>query len=177
MANARSRRSLGCVLLSTFSEHARVLPGARTLTANSPPNALMRLSTVHLKDYKSYRGSVMVGPFSPNLSTIVGPNGAGKSTVIDGILFALGASGTEGSSVAINHACDSDECSVAVVLVGDGASPTRLTIQRRSRTPVVRARTHASVRASPHPAPTELHQDDSRRALKVRREGVPLRSR
>ena len=147
----------------------------------------MRLSTVHLKDYKSYRGSVTVGPFSPNLSTIVGPNGAGKSTVIDGILFALGASGTEGSSVAINHACDSDECSVAVVLVGDGASPTRLTIQRRSRvpvsprglsrTPVVRARTHASVRASPHPAPTEFHQDDSRRALKVRREGVPLRSR
>ena len=92
----------------------------------------MRLSTVHLKDYKSYRGSVTVGPFSPNLTTIVGPNGAGKSTVIDGILFALGASATEGSSVAINHACDSDECSVAVVLVGDGASPTRLTIQRRS---------------------------------------------
>ena len=90
----------------------------------------MRLSTVHLKDYKSYRGSVTVGPFSSSLSTIVGPNGAGKSTVIDGILFALGASATEGSSIAINHACGSDECSVAVVLVGD-ASPTRLTIQRR----------------------------------------------
>ena len=99
----------------------------------------MRLSTVHLKDYKSYRGSVTVGPFSPNLTTIVGPNGAGKSTVIDGILFALGASATEGSSVAINHACDSDECSVAVVLVGDGASPTSLTIQRRSVYPPARA--------------------------------------
>ena len=106
-------------------------PSVRVLTAPAP-NALMRLSTVHLKDYKSYRGSVTVGPFSPNLTTIVGPNGAGKSTVIDGILFALGASATEGSSVAINHACDSDECSVAVVLVGDGASPTSLTIQRRS---------------------------------------------
>ena len=90
----------------------------------------MRLSTVHLKDYKSYRGSVTVGPFASSLSTIVGPNGAGKSTVIDGILFALGASATEGGSIAINHACGSDECSVAVVLVGD-ASPTRLTVQRR----------------------------------------------
>ena len=112
----------------------------------------MRLSTVHLKDYKSYRGSVTVGPFSSNLSTIVGPNGAGKSTVIDGILFALGASATEGSSIAINHACGSDECSVAVVLVGD-ASPTRLTVQRRCTRqprPVVRG---ASVRASPQPAP------------------------
>ena len=96
----------------------------------------MRLSTVHLKDYKSYRGSVTVGPFSPNLTTIVGPNGAGKSTVIDGILFALGASATEGSSTAINHACDSDECSVAVVLVGDGgATPDSLTIQRRPAIP------------------------------------------
>ena len=109
-------------------------PRVRTdeLSDHCGSTPLMRLSTVHLKDYKSYRGSVTVGPFSSSLTTIVGPNGAGKSTVIDGILFALGASATEGSSVAINHACDSDECSVAVVLVGDGATPARLTIQRRS---------------------------------------------
>ena len=123
---------------SVFSPDARSrgLVDARGLGPSAPSTLyhsyakFMRLSTVHLKDYKSYRGSVTVGPFSSSLSTIVGPNGAGKSTVIDGILFALGASATEGGSIAINHACGSDECSVAVVLVGD-ASPTRLTVQRR----------------------------------------------
>ena len=55
------------------------------------PSSQLTLSRVHLHDYKSYRGTVTVGPFSQHLTTIVGPNGAGKSTVIDGILFALGA--------------------------------------------------------------------------------------
>ena len=95
------------------------------------PSTQLKLRRVRLQDYKSYLGVVDVGPFSPHLTTVVGHNGSGKSTVIDAILFALGATSEGSSSAVINHACDSDECSVAVVLAGDSTPATRLTVQRR----------------------------------------------
>ena len=68
------------------------------MTLETTPPFQLRL--VQLHDYKSYRGTVTVGPFSSGLTTIVGPNGAGKSTVIDGILFAFGApAGASGYTV------------------------------------------------------------------------------
>ncbi|KAJ1673741.1 Structural maintenance of chromosomes protein 4, partial [Spiromyces aspiralis] len=43
-----------------------------------------------LKDFKSYAGTQVVGPFHKSFSAIVGPNGSGKSNVIDSLLFVFG---------------------------------------------------------------------------------------
>ncbi|EPY54323.1 condensin complex subunit Cut3 [Schizosaccharomyces cryophilus OY26] len=43
-----------------------------------------------LKNFKSYAGTQIIGPFHPSFSSIVGPNGSGKSNVIDALLFVFG---------------------------------------------------------------------------------------
>ncbi|XP_014215736.1 structural maintenance of chromosomes protein 4 [Copidosoma floridanum] len=42
------------------------------------------------KNFKSYAGSVVIGPFHKCFSSIVGPNGNGKSNAIDSMLFVFG---------------------------------------------------------------------------------------
>ncbi|XP_031641184.1 structural maintenance of chromosomes protein 4 [Contarinia nasturtii] len=51
-----------------------------------------RLIITHImnKNFKSYAGDVMLGPFCQCFQAIVGPNGSGKSNVIDSMLFVFG---------------------------------------------------------------------------------------
>ncbi|XP_011691697.1 PREDICTED: structural maintenance of chromosomes protein 4 [Wasmannia auropunctata] len=42
------------------------------------------------KNFKSYAGTHVIGPFQKSFSAIVGPNGSGKSNVIDSMLFVFG---------------------------------------------------------------------------------------
>ncbi|XP_053981159.1 structural maintenance of chromosomes protein 4 [Hylaeus volcanicus] len=42
------------------------------------------------KNFKSYRGTQVIGPFHRCFSAVVGPNGSGKSNVIDSMLFVFG---------------------------------------------------------------------------------------
>jgi structural maintenance of chromosome 4 len=41
-------------------------------------------------NFKSYAGTVTIGPFHPSFTSVVGPNGSGKSNVIDSLLFVFG---------------------------------------------------------------------------------------
>ncbi|KAJ3044213.1 hypothetical protein HDV00_002891 [Rhizophlyctis rosea] len=43
-----------------------------------------------LNNFKSYAGTVEIGPFHKSFTSIVGPNGSGKSNVIDSLLFVFG---------------------------------------------------------------------------------------
>lgn len=52
--------------------------------------ARLAIRRVQLENFKSYGGTVTVGPFHKRFSAIVGPNGSGKSNVIDAMLFVFG---------------------------------------------------------------------------------------
>jgi structural maintenance of chromosome 4 len=41
-------------------------------------------------NFKSYAGTMVIGPFHKCFSAVVGPNGSGKSNVIDALLFVFG---------------------------------------------------------------------------------------
>ncbi|XP_077396706.1 structural maintenance of chromosomes protein 4 [Festucalex cinctus] len=51
-----------------------------------------RLMITHLvnRNFKSYAGEQILGPFQKRFSCIIGPNGSGKSNVIDSMLFVFG---------------------------------------------------------------------------------------
>uniref|UniRef100_A0A8C3G4T9 Structural maintenance of chromosomes protein n=1 Tax=Cyclopterus lumpus TaxID=8103 RepID=A0A8C3G4T9_CYCLU len=51
-----------------------------------------RLMITHLvnRNFKSYAGEQILGPFHKRFSCIIGPNGSGKSNVIDSMLFVFG---------------------------------------------------------------------------------------
>lgn len=68
-----------------FNPHA---PHDSNLQPLSPPR--LAIHTLVLHNFKSYGGTVQVGPFHKNFSAIVGPNGSGKSNVIDAMLFIFG---------------------------------------------------------------------------------------
>ncbi|SCU90344.1 LADA_0F03422g1_1 [Lachancea dasiensis] len=55
-------------------------------------NSVKRLciKSLVLRNFKSYAGTQIVGPFDSSFSAIVGPNGSGKSNVIDSLLFVFG---------------------------------------------------------------------------------------
>ena len=48
------------------------------------------IKEIHMRDFKSYGGDLIVGPFHSNFSSIIGPNGSGKSNAIDSLLFVFG---------------------------------------------------------------------------------------
>ncbi|KHN69330.1 chromosome segregation ATPase [Ordospora colligata OC4] len=50
----------------------------------------LRLESVTVHNFKSYRGTHVVDGLDPGFTAIIGPNGSGKSNIIDGILFVLG---------------------------------------------------------------------------------------
>jgi structural maintenance of chromosome 4 len=62
---------------------------ARTV-ARTEQAARLTISSLRLENFKSYGGTVDVGPFHKSFSSIVGPNGSGKSNVIDAMLFVFG---------------------------------------------------------------------------------------
>lgn len=48
----------------------------------------MTLEKVEIRNFKSYRGEYVVGPFE-RFTSIIGPNGSGKSNILDAIIFAM----------------------------------------------------------------------------------------
>jgi len=50
------------------------------------------IKNIKLDNFKSFEGSVEIGPFHPYLNTVIGPNGSGKSNVFDAISFTFGKS-------------------------------------------------------------------------------------
>lgn len=48
------------------------------------------IEKVVLKNFKSYAGEKVIGPFHKNLTSVVGPNGSGKSNLLESLLFAFG---------------------------------------------------------------------------------------
>jgi len=48
------------------------------------------IKNIKADNFKSFEGSVEIGPFHPHLNTIIGPNGSGKSNVFDAISFTFG---------------------------------------------------------------------------------------
>ncbi|RKO82947.1 P-loop containing nucleoside triphosphate hydrolase protein [Blyttiomyces helicus] len=55
-----------------------------------PPTPRLVISTMVLRNFKSYAGVVEIGPFHKSFTSVVGPNGSGKSNVIDSLLFVFG---------------------------------------------------------------------------------------
>ncbi|KAL6778033.1 SMC1 [Auxenochlorella protothecoides x Auxenochlorella symbiontica] len=53
------------------------------------PGSYGRVVRLEVQDFKSYRGTTVIGPFH-DFTTIIGPNGSGKSNVMDAISFVLG---------------------------------------------------------------------------------------
>ncbi|CAD7930033.1 unnamed protein product [Amoebophrya sp. A25] len=51
-----------------------------------------RVRRLRVENFKSYHGSVDIGPFENNFTCIVGPNGSGKSNIVDAFGFVLGIS-------------------------------------------------------------------------------------
>eukprot|EP00117_Sycon_ciliatum_P043766 scpid25552/ scgid31647/ Structural maintenance of chromosomes protein 1A len=47
------------------------------------------LSRLEVENFKSYKGSMVIGPLSP-FTAVIGPNGCGKSNLMDAISFVLG---------------------------------------------------------------------------------------
>lgn len=45
---------------------------------------------IELVNFKSYGGTVCVGPFAAGFTSVIGPNGAGKSNLMDAISFVMG---------------------------------------------------------------------------------------
>lgn len=67
------------------------IPPAPPPAMSSEPGA-PRLMITHIvnRNFKSYAGEQILGPFHKRFSCIIGPNGSGKSNVIDSMLFVFG---------------------------------------------------------------------------------------
>ncbi|XP_011503398.1 PREDICTED: structural maintenance of chromosomes protein 4 [Ceratosolen solmsi marchali] len=50
----------------------------------------LMINRIVAKNFKSYAGTIEIGPFHKYFSSIVGPNGNGKSNAIDSMLFVFG---------------------------------------------------------------------------------------
>lgn len=48
-----------------------------------------RLVKIQVENFKSYKGSHTIGPFT-SFTAVIGPNGSGKSNLMDAISFVLG---------------------------------------------------------------------------------------
>ncbi|KAJ3112511.1 Structural maintenance of chromosomes protein 4 [Phlyctochytrium bullatum] len=55
-----------------------------------PTRQRLIISKLVLRNFKSYAGTIDIGPFHKSFTSIVGPNGSGKSNVIDALLFVFG---------------------------------------------------------------------------------------
>ncbi|KAI7800473.1 structural maintenance of chromosomes protein 4 [Triplophysa rosa] len=82
-AEALDNRSLEEILSS--------IPPPPPPAMSSEPGA-PRLMITHIvnRNFKSYAGEQILGPFHKRFSCIIGPNGSGKSNVIDSMLFVFG---------------------------------------------------------------------------------------
>ncbi|ORX60365.1 RecF/RecN/SMC protein [Hesseltinella vesiculosa] len=80
-----------------FTTEPADLQPAKETPAPSKPVKKPRLviTKMVLRDFKSYAGRQVIGPFHKSFSAVVGPNGSGKSNVIDALLFVFGYRATK----------------------------------------------------------------------------------
>ena len=101
------------------------------------PTSSLLLRNVNLTNFKSFSGSVSVGPFDEHMTCIVGPNGSGKSCLVEGVCFALAVGSQQLrapalSSLVNHHNSQAGHAAVAVHFAEDeGGSGAQLVVQRR----------------------------------------------
>ncbi|MES1918378.1 Structural maintenance of chromosomes protein 4 [Bonamia ostreae] len=59
-------------------------------STNKKEDGRLVLEKMTLFNFKSYKGSIEIGPFHKRFTSVVGPNGSGKSNIIDALLFVFG---------------------------------------------------------------------------------------
>ncbi|KOO23265.1 chromosome segregation ATPase [Chrysochromulina tobinii] len=112
------------------------MPSAHESAGRRPPatRLALLLHRVHFKDFKSFAGHVVVGPFDARTTTIVGPNGSGKSCLVEGVCFALAVGSQQLRAPAlgslVNHGSTTGNAAVAVTFAEAGG-PRCLVVQRR----------------------------------------------
>ncbi|XP_072745683.1 structural maintenance of chromosomes protein 4 [Anoplolepis gracilipes] len=65
-------------------------PPLRTFCEVDTTGPRLMITKIVNVNFKSYAGTITIGPFHKSFSAIVGPNGSGKSNVIDSMLFVFG---------------------------------------------------------------------------------------
>ncbi|XP_076837221.1 structural maintenance of chromosomes protein 4 [Brachyhypopomus gauderio] len=65
-------------------------PPPPTAMTNEPGAPRLMITHIVNRNFKSYAGEQILGPFHKRFSCIIGPNGSGKSNVIDSMLFVFG---------------------------------------------------------------------------------------
>ncbi|OAD59356.1 Structural maintenance of chromosomes protein 4 [Eufriesea mexicana] len=70
-------------------------PPLKTFNSVDINGPRLMITKIVNENFKSYRGTQIVGPFHKCFSAIVGPNGSGKSNVIDSMLFVFGYRATK----------------------------------------------------------------------------------
>ncbi|KAI9915994.1 hypothetical protein PsorP6_007524 [Peronosclerospora sorghi] len=74
----------------TPASPAASMTSATLAPAKTAPTKRLMITKMQLENFKSYAGTVEIGPFHKCFSAVVGPNGSGKSNVIDALLFVFG---------------------------------------------------------------------------------------
>ncbi|TRY89060.1 hypothetical protein DNTS_009788 [Danionella cerebrum] len=67
-----------------------IAPPPPPAMSSEPGAPRLMISHIVNRNFKSYAGEQVLGPFHKNFSCIIGPNGSGKSNVIDSMLFVFG---------------------------------------------------------------------------------------
>ncbi|KAI5172089.1 structural maintenance of chromosome 4 [Nematocida sp. LUAm3] len=99
-----------------------------------PQEKRMFIEKILVENFKSYKGSHVIGPFGKMFNTIVGPNGSGKSNVIDAILFVLGFKAkrlrhSRAEDLIYSGSVSSDSAEVTICLIDQLGAP--YTISRK----------------------------------------------
>ena len=82
----------------------------------------MKLESLTLENFKSYRATQVIGPFS-SFTAVIGPNGSGKSNLMDAISFVLGIKSSNLRSNSLHELIYSGEnvASVTAVFIKNGS--------------------------------------------------------
>lgn len=76
----------------------------------------MKLESLTLENFKSYKGTQIIGPFS-SFTAIIGPNGSGKSNLMDALSFVLGIKSSSLRASSMQELVHSGEECAAVTAV------------------------------------------------------------
>lgn len=95
----------------------------------------IKLDKIEIKNFKSYHGKHMIGPFK-GFTCVIGPNGCGKSNLMDAVSFVLGDKAQNLRVSSLNeliHNCNiiqnDDETSVKAYFLKENGKET-LTFER-----------------------------------------------
>lgn len=74
----------------TYVGDIYIPPSVRKTVALDEQGARLVITHIVNKNFKSYAGVEVLGPFHKSFTAVIGPNGSGKSNVIDSMLFVFG---------------------------------------------------------------------------------------